>query len=626
MATIIDNTDSGFSTVGSWNTYVLGSNYFYGPNYAYSGAGTGADVATWTFSGLVAGTYRISATWATNGSHAPNAQYKIYDGLNLLLTVQIDQRVTPSQDVLDTKWFEDLSTGLLVGSGTLKVEIDDNTSGTVIADAIRVELISTPLPALPTISIDSANGNDTFASGAGPSTPITSTSASTDVGGFVVTMPNADFSGVAVDGSHLLYISGEGVRRIASVADSGLSTASVTVAYPFTGSLTGQTAAIGGSRQYLFGSTQSEIESSVAAGWTISLAPGHSETHNGSAITFNVGDTRQEPLRIIGDANNKATFISVVNAFVRHFDFSSCHGLVVKNCNFEAYRGTDVNGTGSVDAVIRIGENQVYQDCQLLARAVYSSAAYGSGGGYGNGTSFIGCVIRLTDDSTQKYGVHGGLAGRSLNVINCKIIYFGRAVSTQTFGGYQSNIIGCQIDCREGLYGDGSGVYHYGHTFCNNIIKVQDGGKGITLGLYLWGYRNAGKLIHANNIIFTDDGGHTLSVEDPETLATDLVSNTYFINNVQKNPSYDPRIPQDQVINEMVVDPQITGDLTTGNFVVGNKAAIEHVNVAPGTTGNRPNQAGTQIYPFRHLVEDFFEVHEDATVDAASNRNFHPLG
>jgi hypothetical protein len=50
------------------------------------------------------------------------------------------------------------------------------------------------------------------------------------------------------------------------------------------------------------------------------------------------------------------------------------------------------------------------------------------------------------------------------------------------------------------------------------------------------------------------------------------------------------------------------------------------MNQISGPTGNRPNQAGTQIYPFRHLVEDFFEVHEDATVDGNTDQNFHPLG
>lgn len=50
--------------------------------------------------------------------------------------------------------------------------------------------------------------------------------------------------------------------------------------------------------------------------------------------------------------------------------------------------------------------------------------------------------------------------------------------------------------------------------------------------------------------------------------------------------------------------------------------AVQHED----PVGNRPNQAGSQIYPFRHLVEDFFEAHEDATVDGNTDQNFHPLG
>ena len=71
----------------------------------------------------------------------------------------------------------------------------------------------------PTILFDSATGSDTN-SGAGPSTAITSTSGSTDSAGTVVTIPNADLSNVLVDGSHAVYISGQGIRKITAKANS----------------------------------------------------------------------------------------------------------------------------------------------------------------------------------------------------------------------------------------------------------------------------------------------------------------------------------------------------------------------------------------------------------------------
>lgn len=450
--------------------------------------------------------------------------------------------------------------------------------------------------AYPTILMDSSSGDDTNASGAGPSTAITSTSASTSVDGLTVTIPNANLSAVATDGSHAVYISGEGLRAITGTADSGLSTANVTVGTAFTGSLTGQTAAIGGVRQYLFGSTKSELESSLESGWTVSLAAGHSESYNGSAITFNCGDTRSNPVSIIGDSSSRATFVSVVNAFARHFDFQSSHGLVVKNCNFEAYRGTDTSGTGDIGTVVRIGMNQVYQDCQFMVRRTIEGAVYGSSGtgNFGAGTTLIGCTARFTDDSTFTYGTGIGISGRAIQVLNCKVVGFGKGVSIATISGYQASVVGCQIDCTDGLYGDGAGVYHYGHAFCNNIIKVQSGGKAIALGVDNWIYRNTGKMLHANNVIFSD-GSYDISVLDAATLSSDLVSNTYFINNVTPNATYDTKIPSDQIINNITTDPQVTGDLTTGDFVVGSQAVIDHVGISDGISGG----GGAVLHPLR---------------------------
>ncbi|HWP91062.1 MAG TPA: hypothetical protein VNN20_02550, partial [Thermodesulfobacteriota bacterium] len=44
---IIDNTDSGFSRVGTWTTYSCVSGVCYGSNYLVTGAGTGTKKATW---------------------------------------------------------------------------------------------------------------------------------------------------------------------------------------------------------------------------------------------------------------------------------------------------------------------------------------------------------------------------------------------------------------------------------------------------------------------------------------------------------------------------------------------------------------------------------------------------
>ncbi|HEX8202494.1 MAG TPA: hypothetical protein VF590_18600, partial [Isosphaeraceae bacterium] len=58
----VDDADPGFTTAGAWSTW-SGPSQGYRNAFHYSNPGTGADVATWTFSGLTPGRYRVSATW-----------------------------------------------------------------------------------------------------------------------------------------------------------------------------------------------------------------------------------------------------------------------------------------------------------------------------------------------------------------------------------------------------------------------------------------------------------------------------------------------------------------------------------------------------------------------------------
>jgi len=463
--------------------------------------------------------------------------------------------------------------------------------------------------AYPTILMDSTNGSDSNASGAGPTTAITSTSASTSADGLTVTIPNADLTNVVTDGSHAVYISGEGLRSITGKADSGLSTANVTVGTAFSFSLTGQTAAIGGVRQYLFGSTKSEIESSLEAGWTVQFAAGHSESYNGSYFSFNVGDTRTNPITLQGDENSRATFISVYNGFVIHFSFASSSGLNVKNCNFEGYRGTDTSGTGDIRHVVYAGRQSVFVNCKTTSRRHYS----GNASWYDTAAStFVNCESIITSDSAYKYTVGGGAGwgGRGSSLINCKVYgrYYG--VAQQSWEAVTPYIVGCHFDCYIGVRFGGTGIYHLGHTLSGNVFKIQDGGTGIDLSIDAWSYGLSGyKMIHSKNI-FTSDGQYSgIVISKPQTTASNLYNNTWYIDNVFHNSAAPSSVvPEGQIINSIDDDPQLDGDLTDGFFSVGNRTVLDHVAIAPlvSPTFTSGSTAGTQIYPFRQFVSDKF--------------------
>ena len=139
MASVIDNGQTGFSTVGTWNSYTLNNANQYGGNYQYNNSNSAAQTATWDFTGLTAGDYQVSVCFAVHSSHSPNAPYDIYEGSTLLYSTTVNQTATPS-DVLDGgSYFQHLGSPVTISGTTLKVVLNGNGSGNVIADAVRVE-------------------------------------------------------------------------------------------------------------------------------------------------------------------------------------------------------------------------------------------------------------------------------------------------------------------------------------------------------------------------------------------------------------------------------------------------------------------------------------------------------
>jgi hypothetical protein len=440
--------------------------------------------------------------------------------------------------------------------------------------------------AYPTILFDSVTGDDTNASGAGPATAITSSSGSTDAAGTVVTIPNANLSAVAVDGSHAVYISGQGLRSITAVADSGLSTANVTVGTAFTGSLTSQTVAIGGKRQYLFGSTRSEIESSCEAGWTLSLAAGHTENLT-ATTSYNFGNTSSNPIRIIGDETDRATFISVHSAFSYSFNFSPSTGLIVKNCNFEHYRGSDTSGNLEAYNVIYCPTNSMWINCNCTVRRMYSRMAmfYTR---YNHSVTFINCAALVTEDSTFKYTRATGFDGRTFSCIRCTTRYCLTGMNLQVFSGYVGSVVNCEIDAHECIR---SYQYSYTHgsTFSHNICKVNDGGSAFWLPSN-WNYSSTGRFIITNNVC-TSDGTYT-HIRTYTTNPAMFNNRVLVVDNCFHGGTADSDIQSDAQVNTITTDPELSGDV--GSFALGSQEVIDHVGVSAGISSGG---GGATVHP-----------------------------
>ncbi len=137
---ILDNNDASFRVIGPWATG-NGAGWGYQNGGRWIAAGTGTNVASWTFKGLTPGLYQVSATWTGYAGWAPDARYTIRDGATALGTVVVNQQNWPAS-ILDaeTTW-QHLGAPVMITGDTLVVQLSDQaTAGTHLhADAIRVE-------------------------------------------------------------------------------------------------------------------------------------------------------------------------------------------------------------------------------------------------------------------------------------------------------------------------------------------------------------------------------------------------------------------------------------------------------------------------------------------------------
>ena len=141
-ALILDDGDAGFSTTGSWTVQ---SNRGYNSDQRTNGTGSGSEGASWTFTGLTAGWYRVALTWNYGNSYeyAYNTPVQIYNAAELIALATVDQEYSDTAP----NDFTDAGTGwktveyVRIESDTLTVRINDRAEGIVIADAVHVQRI-----------------------------------------------------------------------------------------------------------------------------------------------------------------------------------------------------------------------------------------------------------------------------------------------------------------------------------------------------------------------------------------------------------------------------------------------------------------------------------------------------
>ncbi len=188
--------------------------------------------------------------------------------------------------------------------------------------------------ALPVILVDSTDGakSDTACSGAGPSTAVTDTAATSDGAGTTVTVnAGKNISGVATNGSAVLYFADTtaGHRRFTKItgsAGSGGATPAFTVSPALSAGVGPVAWAVGGVRATVMGSVSfllfnnNTADGDLKPGWTVEMKSGHSESASNPKDIYGAGDTTSGPITLRGASGAATkpllTFTSDDNGFI----------------------------------------------------------------------------------------------------------------------------------------------------------------------------------------------------------------------------------------------------------------------------------------------------------------------
>lgn len=135
---IVDSGDSGFSAGAAWQPLLIPGAFQWDLHVCAPGGGAGP--ATWTFTGLESGLYRVSATWIAHPSLAGDARFTVSAGGTPLGIVTVNQQASPTGFSDAGAVWDDLGFFAISGDG-LAVTLSDLANGFLLADAIRIERV-----------------------------------------------------------------------------------------------------------------------------------------------------------------------------------------------------------------------------------------------------------------------------------------------------------------------------------------------------------------------------------------------------------------------------------------------------------------------------------------------------
>lgn len=203
--------------------------------------------------------------------------------------------------------------------------------------------------ALPVVLFHASSGSDTQASGAGPGTAIFGTGASINgTTSIDLSADTPDLSGVATDGSAVLWVNTTSGRKFFKITNTNNTTKIVTVANAATGTESGRTWAIGGKRATLDAATSRVLlTADILPGWTCRIEnAGGTQLMTTSTITLGVsGDVTSGKIIIEGDSTSSHAVLSQ-SANVPIITSGARSYYVIRNLKFQNTNGTKTSARG----------------------------------------------------------------------------------------------------------------------------------------------------------------------------------------------------------------------------------------------------------------------------------------
>lgn len=380
--------------------------------------------------------------------------------------------------------------------------------------------------ALPTVAINSGSGSDTAASGAGPSTAITGTTAITHANTTINISDAVALGGVAVDGSAVLWVNSSSGRQFSKItAITGSSGAwVVTVESAYANSET-KTWGIGGKRATMAGSARLFVDWALA--WTVDVQTGETFT---ASITFTAPTPDGTTLPPLVTSTTYTTWgtqpllQTATNSLVM-FKVGTT-GLSFENLQFKSTAATPAT---AFQATQTTGNNLSWRNC-LFDGFLMAIDGANSGGWEIRNSTVACCEIKnctqASSGSLAALSLNNGGGGNPNKVSNCWI-----HDNVQAFYGVTTVIDHCVFTNNTSARPIINSMADL--TFTNNSLYNNGSGASTAAGSLSNSGAGTGKgnLTIANNIFWGSKGYAVELVSGNEPQVIVNVNNAYGGNN-----------------------------------------------------------------------------------------------